>query len=91
MNTAKFVRKGNQVKILSDPVTVTEECVLIIPLYFCMRRGEQTMILKPGNLLCMARLSFRVKYIPILFFNSNDRVMSAFDEAGIFYGISLFV
>lgn len=28
-----------------------------------MRRGEQAMILKSGNLLCMARLTFRVKCI----------------------------
>ena len=64
-------------RILSDPVTVTEERPLIIPLYeavfiipLCfkgkeqlqrMRRGEGAMILESGNLLCMARLNFRVK------------------------------
>ena len=53
--------KGNQVEILSDPVTVTEERLFDIPLYDSMRRGKEVMILKSGNLLCMARLNFRVK------------------------------
>ena len=52
---------GNQVRILSDPVTVTEERLFDIPLYDSMRRGKEVMILKSGNLLCMARLNFRVK------------------------------
>ena len=55
------VRRGNQVRVLSDPVTVTEERLFDIPLYNCMRRGKGVMILKSGNLLCMARLNFRVK------------------------------
>ena len=55
------VRRGNQVRILSDPVTVTEERLFDIPLYDSMRRGKEVMILKSGNLLCMARLNFRVK------------------------------
>lgn len=96
--------RGNQVRVLSDPVTVTEERSLGIPLYvrrLCfrqsalagreepdsMRRGEKAMILEPGNLLCMARLNFRVKY-------NNQPGISAVPEccllleAGIFYGIS---
>lgn len=48
-------------KILSDPVTVTEERFLVDPLYIRMRRREGALILKSGNLLCMARLGFRVK------------------------------
>lgn len=72
------VGRGNQVRVLNDPVTVTEERPLSIPLYesksCCfavrirrrggtdsMRRGEETRILKSGNLLRMARLNFRVK------------------------------
>lgn len=31
------------------------------PIVHSMRRGRQAMILKSGNLLCMARLNFRVK------------------------------
>ena len=53
--------RGNQVQVLSDPVTVTEERLFNIPLYDSMRRGRGAMILKSGNLLCMARLNFRVK------------------------------
>ena len=48
-------------QVLSDPVTVTEERLFNIPLYDSMRRGRGAMILKSGNLLCMARLNFRVK------------------------------
>ena len=84
------VRRGNQVRILSDPVTVTEERLFDIPLYDSMRRGKEVMILKSGNLLCMARLNFRVKC------NSQPEKSAVSGvvclmEAGIFYGIRLFV
>ena len=48
-------------RVLSDPVTVTEEFLFDIPLYNSMRRGKEAIMLKSGNLLCMARLNFRVK------------------------------
>lgn len=48
------------------------------------------MILEPGNLLCMARLNFRVKCN-----NQSGNPQSpdvvCFLEADIFYGIRLFV
>ena len=34
------VRKGNQVRVLSDPVTVTEEFPFIIPLYRVYEKGK---------------------------------------------------
>lgn len=77
-------RRGNQVRILSDPVTVTEERLLKIPLYSCMRRGEEAMILKSGNLLCMARLNFRVKCNNQLRDIRSPEALSACLEAGIF-------
>ena len=44
--------KGNQVKILSDPVTVTRERSFASPLYrICMRRKRKRVDLQPGNLL----------------------------------------
>ena len=101
------VGRGNQVRVLNDPVTVTEERPLSIPLYesksCCfavrirrrggtdsMRRGEETRILKSGNLLRMARLNFRVKC------NSQPGISAVpvrclLLEAGIFYGIRLFI
>ena len=54
--------KGNQVRCLSDPVTVSEEWSLENPLCAVrMRRRDRAMSLEPGNLLSMARWSFRVK------------------------------
>ena len=55
------VRRGNQVRILSDPVTVTEERLFDIPLYDSMRRGKEVMILKSGNLLCMDEVKLPCK------------------------------
>lgn len=34
------VRKGNQVRVLNDPVTVTEEFPFIIPLYRMYEKGK---------------------------------------------------
>ena len=77
------VRRGNQVRILSDPVTVTEERLFDIPLYDSMRRGKEVMILKSGNLLCMARLNFRVKCNNQLRVSATQSVVCLL-EAGIF-------
>ena len=77
------VRRGNQVRILSDPVTVTEERLFDIPLYDSMRRGKEVMILKSGNLLCMARLNFRVKCNNQLRVSATQSVV-CWLEAGIF-------
>lgn len=99
-------RKGNQVRVLNDPVTVTEERPLSIPLYekksscrpsafgeeeTSMRRGEGAMILESGNLLRMARLNFRVKCNSRLETSVVSVSVCFFLEAGIFYGIRLFV
>ena len=84
-------RRGNQVQVLSDPVTVTEERLFIIPLYDSMRRGEGAMILKSGNLLCMARLNFRVKCNNQLWGIRSPWVLSAYWKQAFFYGIRLFV
>ena len=78
------VRRGNQVRILSDPVTVTEERLFDIPLYDSMRRGKEVMILKSGNLLCMARLNFRVKCNNQLRVSATQSVVCLL-EAGIFF------
>ena len=48
-------------RVLSDPVTVTEEYHFIIPLHVYVRRRNGALKLKSGNLLCVARLNFRVK------------------------------
>ena len=85
------VRRGNQVRILSDPVTVTEERLFDIPLYDSMRRGKEAMILKSGNLLCMARLNFRVKCNNQLWGIRSPWVLSAYWKQAFFYGIRLFV
>ena len=45
--------KGNQVKVLSDPVTVNEEQSGDIPLRENVRRCSFVMIHKPGDLLKM--------------------------------------
>ena len=84
-------RRGNQVRVLNDPVTVTEERLFIIPLYDSMRRGEGAMILKSGNLLCMARLNFRVKCNNQLWGIRSPWVLSAYWKQAFFYGIRLFV
>ena len=85
------VRRGNQVRVLSDPVTVTEERLFNIPLYDSMRRGRGAMILKSGNLLCMARLNFRVKCNNQLGDIRNPGALSADWKQTFFYGIRLFV
>lgn len=69
---------------LSDPVTVTEERLFDIPLYDSMRRGKEAMILKSGNLLCMARLNFRVKCNNQLRDIRNPQSVVCSLEAGIF-------
>ena len=71
-------------RILSDPVTVTEERLFDIPLYDSMRRGKEVMILKSGNLLCMARLNFRVKCNNQLRVSATQSVVCLL-EAGIFF------
>ena len=76
--------RGNQVQVLSDPVTVTEERLFDIPLYDSMRRGKEVMILKSGNLLCMARLNFRVKCNNQLRVSATQSVV-CWLEAGIFF------
>ena len=83
--------RGNQVQVLSDPVTVTEERLFNIPLYDSMRRGRGAMILKSGNLLCMARLNFRVKCNNQLGDIRNPGALSADWKQAFFYGIRLFV
>ena len=70
-------------QVLSDPVTVTEERLFDIPLYDSMRRGKEVMILKSGNLLCMARLNFRVKCNNQLRVSATQSVVCLL-EAGIF-------
>ena len=85
------VRRGNQVRILSDPVTVTEERLFDIPLYDSMRRGKEVMILKSGNLLCMARLNFRVKCNNQIGDIRNPVALSADWMQAFFSGIRLFV
>ena len=78
-------------QVLSDPVTVTEERLFNIPLYDSMRRGRGAMILKSGNLLCMARLNFRVKGNNQLGDIRNPGALSADWKQAFFYGIRLFV
>ena len=82
--------RGNQVRNLSDPVTVTEERLFNIPLYDSMRRGRGAMILKSGNLLCMARLNFRVKCNNQLGISAIPSVVCLRKQA-FFYGVRLFV
>ena len=55
--------KGNQVQILSDPVTVSEECDHIPPLRVCVRRHGRVTIREPGSLLKNPGKSFRRKRI----------------------------
>ena len=54
----KLAERGNQVRNLSDPVTVTEERISesIVQMH---EKEREAMILEPGNLLGMARLNFR--------------------------------
>ena len=85
------VRRGNQVRVLSDPVTVTEEFLFDIPLYNSMRRGKEAIMLKSGNLLCMARLNFRVKCNNQLGDIRNPGALSADWKQAFFYGIRLFI
>ena len=53
------------------------------PIVHSMRRGRQAMILKSGNLLCMARLNFRVKCNNQLRVSATQSVVCLL-EAGIF-------
>ena len=61
------------------------------PIVHSMRRGKEVMILKSGNLLCMARLNFRVKCNNQLRDIRSPRVLSAYWKQAFFYGIRLFV
>ena len=61
------------------------------PIVHSMRRGRQAMILKSGNLLCMARLNFRVKCNNQLRDIRNPGALSADWKQAFFYGIRLFV
>lgn len=45
--------KGNQVRVLDDPVTVSGEKTAYAIVPTCMRRRSQPMIRKSGNLLKM--------------------------------------
>ena len=54
------------------------------PIVHSMRRGRQAMILKSGNLLCMARLNFRVKCNNQLRVSATQSVVCLL-EAGIFF------
>lgn len=74
-------------RVLSDPVTVTEEYHFIIPLHMIVRRRDGVLKLKSGNLLCVARLNFRVKCnTSFETVHSLLNVVCIF-HAGIFYGI----
>ena len=53
------------------------------PIVHSMRRGKEVMILKSGNLLCMARLNFRVKCNNQLRVSATQSVVCLL-EAGIF-------
>ena len=61
------------------------------PIVHSMRRGKGAMILKSGNLLCMARLNFRVKCNNQLWGIRSPWVLSAYWKQAFFYGIRLFV
>ena len=61
------------------------------PIVHSMRRGRRAMSLKSGNLLCMARLNFRVKCNNQLGDIRSPRVLSAYWKQAFFYGIRLFV
>ena len=71
--------RGNQVRNLSDPVTVTEERISesIVHMY---EKERGAMSLEPGNLLGMARLNFRVKCNNQLRWIRSFGVLSAFIE-----------
>lgn len=71
-------------RVLSDPVTVTEEYRFIIPLHVNVRRRDGALKLKSGNLLCMARLNFRVKCNTSFEIFRSLRMLSAFLHADIF-------
>ena len=60
------------------------------PIVHSMRRGRQAMILKSGNLLCMARLNFRVKCNNQLGISAIPSVVCLRKQA-FFYGVRLFV
>ena len=60
------------------------EANLHYPIVHSMRRGRQAMILKSGNLLCMARLNFRVKCNNQLRVSATQSVVCLL-EAGIFF------
>lgn len=53
---------GNQVEVLSDPVTVNRECCQEMPLHrVYVRRFDKAMICESGNLLEKLVMSFRRK------------------------------
>ena len=56
--------KGNQVQVLSDPVTVSREWDYKKPLRTGVRRHSRAMICEPGNLLKRLMKSFRRKRTP---------------------------
>ena len=82
-----WTRRGNQVKVLSDPVTVNRECPFKYPLYGTYEKDEgmrdDLQARKPAYYL---RRDFRRKLVP-------DRCMrtacvcGVHFHVGIFYGI----
>ena len=74
-------------RVLSDPVTVTEEYHFIMPLHVYVRRRNGALKLKSGNLLCVARLNFRVKCNTSFEIFRSLRMLSAFYVQTFFYGI----
>ena len=62
--TIQQVRKGNQVKILSDPVTVFGESVFKIPLHnpiIHVRRGRQALVSVSQETCLVYEMSFRAR------------------------------
>lgn len=58
------VRKGNQVRVLSDPVTVFGESVFDIPLHnpiIHVRRGKQTFVSVSQETCLVYEMSFRAR------------------------------
>ena len=78
-------------RVLSDPVTVTEEYRFIIPLHVYVRRRDGALKLKSGNLLCVARLNFRVKCNTNFERFRSLRMLSAFYVQTFFMELSLFI
>ena len=80
------VRRGNQVRILSDPVTVFGEQCFNNPLYFDTRRRSKAMNHESGNLLNSSKVKLPCKvWILILWVTVDDSTFMI--EGGFFYGM----